>query len=57
MTDRLYLACVIFFIVDLTFVGVICYCVVKWLKILWKELDAIHIHLHHTDKRNFIEKG
>lgn len=58
MTDKLYLACVIFFVIDLTLVGTTCICVI----LLVRKVLLGKIEIRMADKtirldRKFIEKG
>lgn len=60
--DKLFIACITFFIIDLTFVGTTTYFVVKLVKKLLKEKDILEkvteiIENLNKDKRDFIEKG
>jgi len=62
MDDKLFIACVTFFVIDLTFVGTTTYFVVKLVKRLLREKDLLEkvmeaIDNIKKDNRNFIEKG
>ena len=58
MTDKLYLACIIFFTIDLTLVATTCVCVM----ILVRKVMLGRVEIKIADKkiridRDFIEKG
>ena len=59
--DKLFIACVTFFTIDLIFVGLTCLHVVKYLREIDKRLRFIGTGLSmiipHKDNRDFIIKG
>jgi hypothetical protein len=63
LTEKLFWACVVFFVIDLTFVGTTTYFVVRLVKKLLKERDIMDRiiellgNINKKDNRNFIEKG
>jgi hypothetical protein len=63
MTDKLFIACVLFFVIDLCFVGTTMFFVVKLVRrvlnedSILEEIRKILDRLPKRDIRNFIEKG
>ena len=55
MNDKLYIACVIFFIIDLSLVGTTCIAVSLLVRKMMK--GEIKIRIAEDKKRNFIEMG